>query len=102
MVVTTMDCSLYLNSKYLGSFYDVTILCKWNLYKNWHQCFIHTNKCFKYLLGGPGYLGEVMFVMCWFGRHKLPPMHDQNVINVYNKMHDGYKVKVEHEIGGLK
>ncbi len=102
MVVDHYGLFILFNSKYLGSFYNVTILWKWNLYKNWGRFFVHTNKCFKYLLGGPSYLGGVMFVMWQLGRHELLPRHDQNVINAYNKMHDDYKVKVEQEIGGLK
>jgi hypothetical protein len=39
--------------------------------------------------------------MCQFGRHELTPGHEQNVINAYNKMHVGYKVKMEWGIGGL-
>jgi hypothetical protein len=33
--------------------------------------------------------------------HELAHGHD-NVMNVYNKMHDGYRVKVEWGIRGLK
>jgi hypothetical protein len=33
--------------------------------------------------------------------HKFAPGHD-NIMNVYNKMHDGYRVKVEWGIRGLK
>jgi hypothetical protein len=40
--------------------------------------------------------------MCWLGKHELTPRHDQNAINVYNKIHVGYKVKVEWGIGRLK
>jgi len=42
-----------------------------------------------------------MFIMCWFGKCEFVPRNDQNVINVYNKMHVSYKMKVEWKIGGF-
>lgn len=36
------------------------------------------------------------------GRWEVGPNVDENVIKAYNKMHVGYKVQVEWEIGGLK
>jgi hypothetical protein len=63
---------------------------------------MYINEYFEYLLGDPSYLGEDMFVMCWLGRHELTPRHDQNAINVYNKMHVSYKVKMEWGIRGSK
>jgi hypothetical protein len=43
-----------------------------------------------------------MFVMFQLGKLKLVHGHDQNVISAYNKMHVGYKVRVEWGIRGLK
>jgi hypothetical protein len=63
---------------------------------------MYINEYFEYLLRDPSYLGEHMFVMCWLGRHELTHGHDQNAINAYNKMHVGYKVKMEWGIGGSK
>jgi hypothetical protein len=63
---------------------------------------VHTDEYFEYLLEDPSYFGEEMFVMCQLGRHELSFMHDQNLINVYNKMHVSYKVRVEWGIWGLK
>jgi hypothetical protein len=40
-----------------------------------------------------------MFIMCWFGKCEFVPKHDQNVNKAYNKMHVGYKMKVEWKIG---
>jgi hypothetical protein len=57
--------------------------------------FVHTNEYLEYLIKDPGYLDEEMFVMFQLGKPKLVHGHDQNVINVSNKMHVGYKVKVE-------
>ncbi len=36
-----------------------------------------------------------------FVMHELAPTHD-NIMNVYNKMHDVYRMKVEWGIKGLK
>ncbi len=52
--------------------HDVTILCEYNLYKNWRECFMHTNDCFEYLLGDLGYMDEEMFVMRNLGGMNLP------------------------------
>jgi hypothetical protein len=54
---------IYLDTRYLGSYQDVTILRQSNLYKNWQQFFKHRDDYFEYLLGDPGYMGEKMFVM---------------------------------------
>ncbi len=63
---------------------------------------MHIDEYFEYLLKDPSYFGEEMFVMCQLGRHELSLAHDQNLANVYNKMHVGYKVRVEWGIWGLK
>jgi hypothetical protein len=39
--------------------------------------------------------------MCWFGKCEFVLGHDQNIINAYNKMHVGYKIKVKWKIGGF-
>jgi len=51
---------------------------------------VHTNEYIDL-----GYLDEKMFIMCWFGMCEFVPRHNQYVINVYNNMHVGYKIKVE-------
>ncbi len=63
---------------------------------------VHTNEYFEYLPKDPGYLDGEMFVMFQLGKFELAHGHDQNVINAYNKMHVGYRVKVEWGIGGVK
>jgi hypothetical protein len=50
----------------------------------------------------PGYLDEEMFIMFQLRKPELAHGHDQNVINAYNKMHVGYRVKMEWGIGRLK
>ncbi len=63
---------IYLNSEYPSSTHDVTILCEYDLYKNWHECFMHTNDYFEYLLGDLGYMDEEMFVMRNLGGMNFP------------------------------
>jgi hypothetical protein len=63
---------------------------------------LYTNEYFEYLLGDPNYLGEKMFVMHRFEKHKLVIGHDMDEVNAFNKMHGNFKVKVEWGIGGLK
>ncbi len=53
-------------------------------------------------MGKPSYLDEEMFVMHRLGGCEFAPKHDLNVINVFNKMHVNYRVRVEWGIGGLK
>ncbi len=93
---------IYMNVGYPSSFHNVTIMCESNVYKNWCQFFMHIDEYFEYLLKDPGYLDEEMFVMFQLGKLKFVHGHDQNVINAYNKMHVGYRVKVEWGIRGLK
>jgi len=57
---------------------------------------VHTNEYIDL-----GYLDEKMFIMCWFGMCEFVPRHNQYVINVYNNMHVGYKIKVEWKIAGF-
>jgi hypothetical protein len=40
--------------------------------------------------------------MCQLGRFNLAPKHDLDAINTFNKMHVGYRVRVEWGIGGAK
>jgi hypothetical protein len=54
---------------------------------------------FEYLLGVPSYLDEDMFAMQWFVRRKLALGHYLNVMQTCNKMHVGYKIWVEWELG---
>ena len=72
------------------------------IYKNWRQFFTHNDDYFEYLLGDPGYVGEEMFIMRRLGRREIPEDGDMEVIDAFNAMHAGYRVRVEWGIGGLK
>jgi hypothetical protein len=63
---------------------------------------LYTYEYFECLLGNLNYLGEEMFIMCWLGRCKLALKHDLDAVNAFDKMHVGYKIKVEWGIGGFK
>jgi hypothetical protein len=43
-----------------------------------------------------------MFIMKRIGRCEISPNVNQDAIRTYNKMHVGYKVRMEWGIGGLK
>ncbi len=40
--------------------------------------------------------------MCWLGTCELAPRHDLDAVNAFEKMHVGYKIRVEWGIGRLK
>jgi hypothetical protein len=50
----------------------------------------------------PRYLGEEIFIMKRMGKQELPSNADHGAIDVYNKMHVGFRVQVEQGISGLK
>ncbi len=56
---------------------------------------MHGDEYFEYFLGDLGYLDEEMFIMRRIGRCEIDLNVDQDVIKAYNKMHVGYKVRVE-------
>jgi hypothetical protein len=62
---------------------------------------LHGDEYFEYSLGDLGYLDEEMFIMRRIGRYEIDLNVDQDVIKAYNKMHVGYRVRVEWGIGGL-
>ncbi len=47
-------------------------------------------------------MGEEMFIMRKIGKLEVGSNTNQYVIEVYNTMHVGYKVRMEWRIGGLK
>ncbi|XXQ39249.1 DDE superfamily endonuclease [Plasmodiophora brassicae] len=93
----------YVDPGYPGSFHDVNCLRQSNLATNWREHFTHDDdeQYFEYLLGDPGYLGMEMFVM---GRARDLELEgiDNDVLRAFNKMHGGYRVRVEWGIGGVK
>jgi hypothetical protein len=57
--------------------------------------FCAGQKVFEYLLGDPRCMGEEMFIMQKLGKHKLSFNTNNDVLQTYNTMHMGFKVKVK-------
>jgi hypothetical protein len=51
MVVDYQGLFIYLNFGQLGSYHDITILCQFELHKNWCPLFLHDDSYFEYLWG---------------------------------------------------
>ncbi|KAL3700924.1 hypothetical protein R1sor_018946 [Riccia sorocarpa] len=102
VVVDHSGLFIFIDSGYPGKFHDVSILRESDLYKNWRDYFQHDDDYFEYLLGDPGYVGEEQFIMRRVGQREAYEGDDQSVINQFNKMHAGFRVRVEWGIGGLK
>jgi hypothetical protein len=56
-----------LNLKYLKSYHEVNILCQSDIYKSWHQYFVHADEYFEFLLGDLGYTGKDLFMLRHMG-----------------------------------
>lgn len=63
------------------------------------QCY---GQKFVWLLGDPGCIGENMFILWRRGNIESPPDLDKGALMAYNRMHVGYRLRVEWDIGGLK
>jgi hypothetical protein len=92
---------IHLDVGYPGSFHDVNIRRNNIVYQQWRAHFHHEDNYFEFLLGDPGYLGEDHFIMRRIGLHEVEPGRSVSAVELFNKMHAGYKVKVEWGIGGI-
>jgi hypothetical protein len=54
------------------------------------------------LLGDPNYIGENMFIMRRLDNVERLPNINDIALMAYNKMHVGYRVRVESIMSGLK
>lgn len=54
------------------------------------------------MLGDPIYQGADKCIVRRIGRHEAPENVDKEAINVFNKMHASFRVRVEWGIIGLK
>ena len=93
---------IHVDLGYPGSYYDVNILRYSHLYRQWRDFFTQNDHVHEYLLSDPGYSGEDMFIMRRLGTREFLKDADTGRIRAYNKMHAGYRVRVEWGIGGLK
>jgi hypothetical protein len=102
VVVDHNGLFIYVDTGYSGKFHDVNILRHSNLYREWRDYFTHNDDYFEYVLGDPGYVGEEMFIMRRVGQRKLPEDAQMEAVDMYNRMHAGFRFRVEWGIGGLK
>jgi DDE superfamily endonuclease len=102
VVVDHNGLFIYVDTDYPGKFNDVNILQNANLYREWRDYFTHNDDYFEYVLGDPGYVGEEMFIMRRVGQRELPEDAQMEAVDIYNRMHVGFRVRVEWGIGGLK
>ncbi len=86
---------IYLDVGYQGLYHNVIILHALKLHRNWCQFFVHDKKYFEYLLGDPRCMGEEIFIMWKLGKHKLSFNTNNDVLQTYNTMRMGFKVKVK-------
>src|SRR6185503_17505073 len=96
---------IYIDPGYPGTFHDVNCLRHSDISKNWQNYFTITDEYQEYLLGDPGYMGEDSFIMRRVDRREIPDDVDETelkAIDVFNKMHAGYRIQVEWGIGGMK
>lgn len=87
---------------YPGSFHDVTCLSESNLDPNWRQFFAHINEYVEMVLGDVSYIGTNHSLLHRMRKGEIPPCIDcrHHHIDVFNKMHIGYRIRVEWGIGG--
>ena len=93
---------IHVDPGYPGSYHDENIFRHSHLYGQWRDFFTQNDCVHKYLFGDPGYSGEDMFIMRRLGIREFLEDADTGSIRAYNKMHVGYRVRVEWGIGGLK
>jgi hypothetical protein len=93
---------IYVDCGYPGSYHDVNILRQSELHRNWRAYFRHNDVVKEYVLGDPGYQGEEMYIMPRIRHREVPEDTNMHAIDAYNKMHAGYRIKVEWGICDLK
>ena len=102
VVVDHLGIFIYMEAGFPGAYHDINVLRRSDSAANWCDVFTHRNEYFGYILGNPGYQGLEAFVMHHVAPRELEENQDETAVNAYNKMHTGYKVRVEWGIGGLK
>lgn len=86
----------------MGSFHNVTCLRELDVDSNWCTYFKQMDDYFKMVLGDARYVGVDHYIFRCMGRGEILPTLDIATINAFNKMHVGYRVRVEWTIRGLK
>lgn len=76
-----------------------------DLAHNWQKYFSvdHNSPYFvEYLLGDPGFLGLDHFILRRIDAREVAYVDSDPIMRAFNKLHAGYRVKVEWEIDGMK
>ena len=104
VIVDHRGLFIYVEPDYPGAYHDVNVLRHSSLMMDWRNHFTHSDAedYFEYLLGDPGYVGADMFIMRRFGSAEMPANVHEDVVDAFNKLHSGRRIKVEWGIGGLK
>jgi hypothetical protein len=93
---------ILVESGFPASFHDINTLRHTEFHKTWRAHFTHDDNHFEYVLGNPAYQGGDMYIMRHVGTRELHADADLSTVRAFNKMHVGYRVRVEWGIGGLK
>lgn len=94
---------IHVDPGYPGSFHDSQILKTSMVERFWRRLFTHTEGYSEYVLGDSGYMGAEKYVMRGFSKTEIRMLGlNRTMVKIFNKMHSGYRVKVEWGIGGLK
>ena len=104
VVVDHHGLFIFVEPYYPGSFHDINVLRHSSLMLEWRQKFTHSDEqsYYEYLLGDPGYVGADMFILRMIGVTEMGANSNESVIEAFNKLRAGRRVKVEWGIGGLK
>ncbi|CAM6102317.1 unnamed protein product [Calypogeia fissa] len=103
VVVDHNGLFIYIDPGYPGSYHDCTILQNSWVQANFRNLFVNTADYCEFVLGDSGYKGMEHYVMRGYSKTEIRAMHlPQGTVKTFNKMHVGYKVKVEWGIGVLK
>lgn len=94
---------IFVDGGYPGSFHDMTILKNSWVEMHWWDLFTNNNDYCEFVLGDQGYTRLKKYIMCGFSKVEmrcmdLPP----GLAKTFNKMHVGYRVRVEWGVRGLK
>jgi hypothetical protein len=104
VIVDHQGLFIYVDPGYPESFHDVNCPRHSKISQEWRRYFTINDDYQEYLLGDPGYMGEVVFIMRRVDRREIPADAEEELsaIDAFNKMHAGYRIQVEWGIGGMK
>jgi hypothetical protein len=95
VVVDHFGLFIYVEAGFPGAYHDINVLRRFDLAANWRDFFTHRDEYFEYIIGDPRYQGLEAFVIRRVAPRELEENHDETAVNAYNKIHAGYRVRVE-------